>query len=66
MGTTLRELLELAGGMSRGKELKFWTPGGSSTPMFTAEHLDIPLDFDCGRQGRVDERHLRDDDLRRG
>ena len=46
MGTTLRELLELAGGMSRGKELKFWTPGGSSTPMFTAEHLDVPLDFD--------------------
>ena len=32
--------------MSRGKELKFWTPGGSSTPMFTREHLDVPLDFD--------------------
>ena len=46
MGTTLRELLELAGGMSRGKELKFWTPGGSSTPLFTREHLDTPLDFD--------------------
>ncbi|GAB2484181.1 complex I 51 kDa subunit family protein [Jatrophihabitans fulvus] len=46
MGTTLRELLELAGGMSRGKELKFWTPGGSSTPLFTPEHLDTPLDFD--------------------
>jgi NADH-quinone oxidoreductase subunit F len=46
MGTTLRELLELAGGMGRGKDLKFWTPGGSSTPMFTAEHLDVPLDFD--------------------
>ncbi len=46
MGTTLRELLELAGGMSRGNELKFWTPGGSSTPMFTPEHLDVPLDFD--------------------
>src|SRR6185503_6717415 len=46
MGTTLRELLELAGGMSRGKELKFWTPGGSSTPLFTKEHLDVPLDFD--------------------
>jgi NADH-quinone oxidoreductase subunit F len=46
MGTTLRELLELAGGMSRGKELKFWTPGGSSTPLFTREHLDVPLDFD--------------------
>jgi NADH-quinone oxidoreductase subunit F len=46
MGTTLRELLDLAGGMSRGKELKFWTPGGSSTPMFTRDHLDVPLDFD--------------------
>jgi NADH-quinone oxidoreductase subunit F len=46
MGTTLRELLELAGGMSRGKDLKFWTPGGSSTPLFTKEHLDVPLDFD--------------------
>jgi NADH-quinone oxidoreductase subunit F len=50
MGTTLRELLDLAGGMSRGKELKFWTPGGSSTPMFTAEHLDTPLDFDSAVQ----------------
>jgi len=46
MGTTLRELLEMAGGMSRGKELKFWTPGGSSTPLFTAAELDVALDFD--------------------
>ena len=46
MGTTLRELLDLAGGMSRGNRLKFWTPGGSSTPMLTEEHLDVPLDFD--------------------
>jgi NADH-quinone oxidoreductase subunit F len=46
MGITLRELLELAGGMSRGKEIKFWTPGGSSTPLLTREHLDVPLDFD--------------------
>ena len=46
MGTTLRELLELAGGMSRGKELKFWTPGGASCPLLTQEHLDLPLDFD--------------------
>jgi NADH-quinone oxidoreductase subunit F len=47
MGTTLRELLELAGGVREGHSLKFWTPGGSSTPMFTAEHLDVPLDFDA-------------------
>jgi NADH-quinone oxidoreductase subunit F len=47
MGTTLRELLAMAGGVRDGHELKFWTPGGSSTPMFTAEHLDVPLDFDA-------------------
>ena len=46
MGTTLRELLEMAGGMRDGIPLKFWTPGGCSTPLFTAEHLDVPLDFD--------------------
>ncbi len=46
MGSTLRELLEMAGGIRDGHELKFWTPGGSSTPLFTAEHLDLPLDFD--------------------
>jgi NADH-quinone oxidoreductase subunit F len=47
MGTTLRELIDMAGGMSRGKPIKFWTPGGSSTPLFTREHLDVPLDFDA-------------------
>jgi NADH-quinone oxidoreductase subunit F len=46
LGTTLRELIELAGGMQDGHQLKFWTPGGSSTPMLTAEHLDTPLDFE--------------------
>jgi NADH-quinone oxidoreductase subunit F len=46
LGTTLRQLLELAGGMKDGHELRFWTPGGSSTPMLTADHLDVPLDFE--------------------
>ena len=46
LGITLRELLEMAGGVREGHELKFWTPGGSSTPIFTAEHLDVPLDFE--------------------
>ena len=45
-GITLRELLEMAGGIREGHELKFWTPGGSSTPLFTAEHLDVPLDYE--------------------
>jgi len=46
LGITLRELLEMAGGMREGHELKFWTPGGSSTPIFTADHLDTPLDYE--------------------
>ena len=46
MGITLRELIELAGGMQPGHKLRFWTPGGSSTPLLTAEHLDVPLDFE--------------------
>ena len=46
LGITLRELLDMAGGIREGHELKFWTPGGSSTPILTAEHLDIALDFE--------------------
>ncbi|MEO7069222.1 MAG: NADH-ubiquinone oxidoreductase-F iron-sulfur binding region domain-containing protein, partial [Nostocoides sp.] len=44
---TLRELLDMAGGMRDPRaKLKFWTPGGSSTPLFTDAHLDVPLDFE--------------------
>jgi NADH-quinone oxidoreductase subunit F len=46
LGVTLRELLDLSGGVRAGHALKFWTPGGSSTPIFTDEHLDVPLDFE--------------------
>jgi len=46
MGITLRQLLDLAGGVRKGHTLKFWTPGGSSTPLLTAEHLDVPLDYE--------------------
>ncbi len=46
LGVTLRQLLELSGGMRAGHELKFWTPGGSSTPILTSEHLDLPLDYE--------------------
>jgi len=46
LGITLRELLAMAGGVRNGNELKFWTPGGSSTPIFTHLHLDTPLDFE--------------------
>ena len=46
LGITLRQLLDMSGGMRAGHKLKFWTPGGSSTPMFTDEHLDVPLDYE--------------------
>jgi NADH-quinone oxidoreductase subunit F len=47
LGITLRELLDLAGGVREGHQLKFWTPGGSSTPILTDEHLDVPLDYEA-------------------
>jgi len=52
LGITLRKLIELAGGMrtaanGQPRELKFWTPGGSSTPLLTDAHLDVPLDFEA-------------------
>ncbi len=54
LGITLRELLDMAGGVRKGHQLKFWTPGGSSTPIFTAEHLDVPLDYESvGKAGSM-------------
>ena len=47
LGTPLRVLLEdVAGGVLDGRSLKAWTPGGSSTPLLTAEHIDTPLDYE--------------------
>ncbi len=47
LGITMRELLEYAGGMRDGREVKFWLPGGSSVPMLTAEHLDVPMTYEA-------------------
>jgi len=46
LGITMRELLEYAGGVRDGGEVKFWLPGGSSVPMLTPDHLDIPLTYE--------------------
>jgi NADH-quinone oxidoreductase subunit F len=47
MGATAREIVEVScGGMLPGRQLKFWTPGGSSTPLLTAEHFDVAMDFE--------------------
>jgi NADH-quinone oxidoreductase subunit F len=48
-GTTLRELIEsphYGGGMKGGRPVKIIIPGGASAPWLTAEHLDIPLDYE--------------------
>jgi NADH-quinone oxidoreductase subunit F len=47
LGATAREIVEVScGGMLDGRELKFWAPGGSSTPLLTADHYDVAMDFD--------------------
>jgi NADH-quinone oxidoreductase subunit F len=46
LGITMRELLDYAGGMRDGRGVKFWLPGGSSVPMLTNDHLDLPLTYE--------------------
>jgi NADH-quinone oxidoreductase subunit F len=47
MGTPARAIIDdLAGGVPDGKRIKAWTPGGSSTPFLTEDHLDTPMDFE--------------------
>ena len=46
MGITLRQLIDLAGGIRDGHQLKFFTPGGSSTPILAGDSLDLPLDYE--------------------
>jgi NADH-quinone oxidoreductase subunit F len=47
LGTPFRELIEgLAGGVPDGREMKFFIPGGASSPWLMPEHLDAPTDMD--------------------
>jgi NADH:ubiquinone oxidoreductase subunit F (NADH-binding) len=45
MGTTARELLDVAGGVTGGAELLAFQPGGASSNFLGPEDLDVPLDF---------------------
>jgi NADH:ubiquinone oxidoreductase subunit F (NADH-binding)/NADH:ubiquinone oxidoreductase subunit E len=45
MGTTARELLDLAGGVSGGAALAGFQPGGASSNFLGPDELDVPLDF---------------------
>ncbi|HVR99470.1 MAG TPA: NADH-quinone oxidoreductase subunit NuoF [Thermoanaerobaculia bacterium] len=46
IGVTFREMLEAAGGMYRGGNLKAFIPGGASAPILKADQIDIKMDFD--------------------
>lgn len=47
LGTPVSEMVEMAGGMLEGRELKFWCPGGSSTPLLPASDIDVPYTFEA-------------------
>jgi formate dehydrogenase beta subunit len=47
MGSTARQLLELAGGVAGGRPLAAIQPGGASSNFLRADQIDIPLDFDA-------------------
>ena len=45
LGTTVRELIDLAGGMKDGKKLLAFAPGGASSNFLPADKVDVKLDF---------------------
>lgn len=45
-GSTIRDVIEAAGGMAEGQALKAYQPGGPSSGLLPAHMDDIPLDFD--------------------
>jgi NADH-quinone oxidoreductase subunit F len=48
LGIPVREIIYgLAGGPPEGRELKCFFPGGSSAPVLTKEHLDLPFTYEA-------------------
>jgi NADH-quinone oxidoreductase subunit F len=48
LGVTVREVIYgLAGGPPEGREIKCFFPGGSSAPVLTQDHLDLPLTYEA-------------------
>jgi formate dehydrogenase beta subunit len=45
MGSTVRQLLDLAGGVAGGRPLGAVQPGGASSNFLGPDQLDVPLDF---------------------
>jgi len=55
LGTTIRDIIDkLGGGMLNGGKLKFFIPGGSSTPLLPPEFIDTPYDYEAlGKTGSL-------------
>src|SRR5262249_4552037 len=47
VGTTVRELIALGGGMKDGRPLKAFAPGGASSNFLPASMVGVPLDFEA-------------------
>ena len=45
-GSTIMDIIDAAGGMAAGHELKAYQPGGPSSGLLPASINDVPLDFD--------------------
>ncbi|HIE55958.1 MAG TPA: NADH-quinone oxidoreductase subunit F, partial [Chromatiaceae bacterium] len=45
-GSTIRDIIEAAGGMAEGHRFKAYQPGGPSSGILPASLDDVPLDFD--------------------
>ncbi|HSK22481.1 MAG TPA: NADH-quinone oxidoreductase subunit NuoF [Egicoccus sp.] len=46
LGTPVIEMVEACGGMREGRQLKFFCPGGSSTPMLPASKADVAYTYE--------------------
>jgi NADH-quinone oxidoreductase subunit F len=49
-GTTLREVIELAGGVNGSRAIQAILLGGAAGSFVTSEHLDMPLTFEAARE----------------
>ncbi len=52
-GTTLRELLDLAGGVAGGRELQAVLLGGAAGGFVRPDELDLPLTFEGAREAKT-------------
>lgn len=46
LGIKFSDLIEQCGGIRAGHKLKFWSPGGASTSIFTDKHWDVELSYE--------------------